>query len=114
MSETEKLSPILWRHETPEKSAGSYQYLHWCPGCKCGHTYHVGSSGRPSWSFNGNAEKPSFNPSMLLFEPLDGGGRRSICHYYVTDGEIRYQPDCEHELAGKSLPLPPIPEDYGF
>lgn len=114
-NEPEKLSPVLWRR--------GGRYLHWCPACRCGHTYHTNTEGRPSWSFNGNVEKPSFSPSMRIFTPAgpygDNGettGERTICHYYVTDGKIIYQEDCHHgtPFFGGTFDLRAIPEDYGF
>lgn len=106
MSKAEKLSPYLWKRDG--------MYLHWCQACKCGHIYNTLREGGPNWTFNGNIEKPSFTPSMLIYDPLPDGGRRTICHYFVTDGEIIYQPDCPHALAGQKLPLEPIPKNWGF
>ena len=113
MSEpAEKLSPILWRRQNPN---GSAIYLHWCPGCGHGHTYHT-----PAWSYNGQADQPSFTPSMRIFVPAgadddgDTWSEETVCHYFVTDGQIMYCSDSPHKLSGQSVPLPPIPEDYGF
>lgn len=113
---TEKLSPFLWRKSLREDPAKAY-YLHWCPACKHGHTYPVGGirDGGPNWSYNDNSEQPSFSPSMLIFMPAGRGfGQRTICHYYLTNGQIQYQGDCPHALAGQTVPMEPIPEDYGF
>lgn len=115
----EKLSPVLWRKRRKVKPEMAY-YLHWCQGCGHCHTYPTGGiSDRANWNFNGNIESPSFTPSMHIFIPammLDGEQRpqRTICHYYVTDGNIAYQMDSDHEFRGQTLPLQPIPEDYGF
>lgn len=53
------------------------------------------------WTFNGDYEKPTFRPSMLL----DAGilGKRS--HFYVTNGKIQYLSDCEHSMAGKTIDM---------
>lgn len=107
-----KHTPFLWQRGP--------NYLHWCQGCKYGHVYPTKRINGPNWDFNGNVEKPSFNPSMLIFIPerTDEDGTKSpqqtTCHYYVTDGEIRYQSDCPHQYSGQHLPLEPIPENYGF
>ena len=88
-----------------------------CPGCRESHL--VG----PSWSFNGDVECPTFQPSILVAgkqverddagkwtggwvrgedgEPLD-----MRCHSYVTDGQIQFLGDCTHALAGQTVPLP--------
>ena len=108
----EKLSPVLWRRQYPN---GMEIYLHWCPGCKSGHVYHVGNSSGPTWSFNGNFEQPSFTPSMRRFTPAhDGEPEQTDCHYFVTAGKILYCSDSRHSLSGQTVDLPPIPEDYGF
>lgn len=109
--ETEKLTPFLWRK-------GEY-YLHWCQGCKYGHLYQTDPSRSPSWNFNGDIERPSFSPSMRIYTPAHNDGEfahpeQTICHYFVTDGQIQYCDDSRHELKGQTLPLEPIPEDYGF
>jgi hypothetical protein len=95
-------------------------YLFWCPGCGCGHVYHVkaeeGRPGSPVWGFNGNMEKPTFTPSLLNWH--DGYPAENIppkrCHINLTDGIINYCGDCTHQLAGKSVPMEEIPATYGF
>jgi hypothetical protein len=108
-----KHSPTFWQRGP--------NYLHWCLGCQCGHVYPTNRINGPNWSFNGNVEKPSFTPSMRIFTPAGPYGEndemvpeKTICHYYVTDGQIAYCSDSDHELAGKTLPLEPIPDTYGF
>lgn len=76
---------------------------HWCPGCEELHRFSI-SKPLPNgsqWSFDGNLEKPTFQPSMNIGH----GG----CHYFLHAGVLKYQRDCEHELAGKEIPLPPLP-----
>src|SRR4051812_4201754 len=106
------MSPFLWRKPLPN---GGASYLHWCAGCGHGHTYQVKQPTRPNWTFNGSIDKPTFTPSMRVFLPAHGEGMKhspeqTICHYFLTDGMIRYLPDCQHRLAGKTMPLEPIPE----
>lgn len=81
--------------------------LHYCPACKDLHPYAVEKpfSNGAQWTFNNNAEKPSFSPSMKIT------CGRHICHYFVTDGNIIYCGDSTHEYAGKTLPLEPIPQE---
>ena len=108
----EKLSPVLWRRAYKD---GRATYLHWCPGCGHGHTYQV-----PRWSFDGDAQDPSFTPSMRIFVPAganddgDTWPEETLCHYFVTNGKILYCSDSKHGLSGQTVDLPPIPEDYGF
>lgn len=95
----------------------SYEPKHWaifCPSCKQVHSF----DGR--WSFNGNQDKPTFKPSMLVNKDvtkadvreyeLDGKTHRyerHRCHSFVTDGKIRFLNDCTHSMAGKTVELEP-------
>lgn len=107
----------------------------WCPGCNTAHSVAVNADKSPSWSWNGDVEKPTFSPSILVrsghYVPMyDGGGcwcdfnaelaakgeeptkhRCGICHSFVTNGCIQFLGDCTHELAGKTVDLPPWPGD---
>jgi len=40
-----------------------------------------------------------------------GGGRapHACCHYFIKAGQIEFQGDSTHALAGKTVPLPPLP-----
>jgi hypothetical protein len=33
-----------------------------------------------------------------------------ICHYFLTDGLISFCGDSTHDFAGKTVPLPELPE----
>lgn len=90
-------------------------YLFACPGCEESHFLTVAPHQAPngaSWQFNGNLEKPTFQPSILSsIEPSPGSDRpKRVCHSFVTDGEIRFLSDCTHDLAGKTVELPVIPD----
>ncbi|ACB80822.1 hypothetical protein Mpop_2665 [Methylorubrum populi BJ001] len=80
--------------------------LFWCPGCDGAHAVNVGPGG---WSFNGDFERPTFLPSVLVrYDGSDAGkdgAPPAVCHSFVTDGEIRYLNDCTHALAGQTVPL---------
>lgn len=78
---------------TPEGKHGGY--IIYCQGCK---TYHA-FDGR--WTFNGDFEKPTFSPSMLVNKDR----QESRCHSFVTDGKIQYLSDCFHDLAGQTIDL---------
>lgn len=61
----------------PEGKEEPYGWMHWCPACRRPHVFAVERpSTSPSaarWSFDGNVEKPTFSPSMLIYvdmEPL--------------------------------------------
>lgn len=73
----------------------------WCPGCDEAHAVPV--TGPNAWRFDGNVESPTLSPSLLC-----KGVRR--CHSFVREGSWQFLTDCEHGLAGKTVPLPPLPD----
>jgi hypothetical protein len=95
-------------------------FVHWCPACEEMHVLP------DSWRFDGDLENPSFFPSFkhegLKREFADGkwtgqwirdaGGNTIpfICHYNLVSGQLQFCNDCTHVLAGKTVPLPPLPE----
>ncbi len=75
-------------------------YLFECPGCNTDHQIDN------SWTFNGDMDKPTFNPSYRCWwEDKDGAHN---CHCFITDGFIKFLSDCTHELAGTTVELPDI------
>lgn len=96
----QKLSPIL---------AKGHKYWHYCPACESIHGYD------DRWKWNGNIDRPSFTPSMkMTWSHWEGEEppKENCCHYFVTDGQIIYCGDCTHELVGKTIPMPVIPDNY--
>ncbi|HRZ02382.1 MAG TPA: DUF6527 family protein [Burkholderiaceae bacterium] len=108
-----------------------------CPGCQEAHVVYVGGDGpgpRSRWEWDGNVERPTFSPSILVtgadfteagraaYEawyaagcpnggvPAEGFERRDTrCHSFVRDGQIEFLGDCTHALAGQTVPLPAWP-----
>jgi hypothetical protein len=92
----------------------------WCPGCDGAHQVGVGDGPGPRWGFNGDGDKPTFTPSILVrgvqrmtddeYARIMGGEhiepRPFVCHSFVTDGRIRFLGDCTHSLAGQTVDLP--------
>lgn len=68
-----------------------------CPGCES----PVRIKG---WLWNGNAEQPTFSPSILTTMH----GHR--CHSFIRDGKIEFLNDCTHELKGQTVDLPELPD----
>ena len=107
-------------------------YLWWCPGCEAwGKLQPEGSYGHgvgthifhiPPWTFdNDNMEKPSFSASYLSYgipanpdaDPKhfpSGYAGSPRCHSFVKDGMIQFLADCDHPLAGQTVPMAPIPD----
>ncbi len=76
-----------------------------CPGCKGGHA--VWTTGKVQWSFNGSLDKPTFDPSILIYgwKNPDGSVGQPRCHLYVRDGQLQFLDDCEHEYKGRTVPM---------
>ena len=71
----------------------------WCPGCKNVHSIPVRGTDGPMWSWNDSIIFPTLKPSILK------SGYGPKCHSYVTAGVVRFLKDCEHDLAGKTVPM---------
>lgn len=85
-------------------------YSHHCPGCGSMHVYYIvefNTPPNPTWVFNGNFEKPTFMPSMLVRWSYGDPPVKHVCHYNITDGMIKFHTDCTHKLVGQTVPLPP-------
>jgi hypothetical protein len=90
--------------------------MFWCPGCRQGHVVRINSTEHPSWSFDGNVEAPTITPSYREYIPANadrGRPEKTTCHCIVTRGEIAFCGDSPHTLSGKTVPMEPIPADYG-
>lgn len=47
----------------------------YCPGCRYDHDLAVAQyieGGNPQWDFDGNIERPTFSPSLLVFKDDPG------------------------------------------
>ena len=85
----------------------------YCPGCKDRH--HVPVSTAQGWGFNNNFEKPTLQPSVLVYpaDRLDAAGqkvRTPRCHIFMHEGRIQFLSDCEHALAGQDVEMQPEEE----
>lgn len=112
---------------------GTFGYAFYCPGCK--HTHHINTRKDPNhpnghvWEFDGNLEKPTFAPSLLVrwtmheppvtpenydqykANPWEQTKVEKVCHSFIRSGQIQFLTDCTHELAGKTVDIPPHPSD---
>lgn len=75
-----------------------------CPGCEIHHRIAHGPGDGPRWTWNGNVDAPTFQPSILVRYPW--GDKQVVCHSFVTDGRIQFLDDCTHALAGQTVDLP--------
>jgi len=83
-------------------------YLFWCPGCKARHALNVGRQRRPVWTFSGDMENPTFSPSLLYPD------KTPRCHLFLRGGKLEFLSDCGHALAGQTVDLPDIPDEYAM
>jgi len=104
-------------------STGNHQgWMIECPACGNGHLFDT------RWIFNGDLEKPTFTPSMMIKSGHYAGPPEkpcwcdynkehpdqpapfecSICHSVVTDGKIAFCGDSTHKLAGQTVDLPDL------
>jgi hypothetical protein len=101
-----------------------------CPGCHQTHAVGIGSGPGPRWGFNGDTNKPTLTPSLLVrsghyahggqvgncwcdYEARLGkkpGFSCYVCHSFVVDGRIQFLGDCTHALAGQTVDLPECEE----
>ena len=102
--------------------------MFFCPGCDEAHSLRAGI-----WSFNGDFDRPTFSPSILVksghyCQGQDGKpcwctyeqrfGKRApfscyICHSFVREGQIQFLADCTHSIAGQTVVLPDWPYASG-
>ena len=69
-----------------------------CPGCKEPH-------GPQAWGFNGDHDRPTLSPSILVHPAPRMSRTTPRYHSFVRDGRIEFCGDSEHELAGTTVDL---------
>jgi hypothetical protein len=79
------------------KASDEISYWLWCPGCEDAHRI------TNLWDFDGNLDQPTFSPSIL-----SQGVTR--CHSFVRAGFWEFLDDCDHDLAGKTVPMVHLPK----
>lgn len=114
------------------KTATGYRF--WCPGCKDTHEFWTDKPGGFNWSFNGNVDKPTFSPSLLIRTGHYATGHKpgescwctynaehpdkkspfecGVCHLFLESGMLKFLSDCTHPLAGQTVELPNLPEKF--
>lgn len=84
-------------------------FKHYCAGCRGLHYFPVDrhyTEGN-NWNLdNRDWDAPSFTPAMMWQTADD-----KFCHYELKFGFQHFKPDCTHLLAGKDVPLLPIPTE---
>lgn len=109
---------------------------YWCQGCDMLHQVRVGEGPGPRWGYNGNPDRPTFTPSVLVrWDTLSPAARernqafyrehgrymtreelpadvQHVCHTFITDGRVQFLSDCTHQFAGQTLDLPELHKDW--
>jgi hypothetical protein len=78
-----------------------------------------------NWTFDGNVESPTFEPSVKItgkqainvngkwtgeyVRGPDGKALDACCHYFLHNGKLVFQNDCTHAMKGKTVALPELP-----
>lgn len=76
-------------------------YAIFCPACKRIHCF--------STEFHKiNLEEVTVTPSLLM-NPFDVDS--PLCHSFITNNQIRFLGDCEHEFKNQTLDLPEVPDE---
>lgn len=93
-----------------------------CPGCGIAHFVNVKAwqAGCAVWTWNGDRDKPTFSPSLLVRwngskrgdsdEPRHpySSDEKRVCHSFVRDGQWQFLGDCTHTLRGQTVQIPPF------
>lgn len=90
---------------------GEHRVVHylWCPGCEDVHAIDV--VGSRAWQWDGDAEAPTYSPSLLTSYGSVAGQPR-LCHSFIVAGQWQFLGDSTHALAGQTVPMVPYPEEY--
>ena len=100
-----QISPYLQRFE--------HSYGFYCPSCKVLHTVRTDNRHAHNWIFDGNVNKPTFNPSVKVEWPQPDVNGRYICHFFVRSGKLEYCGDTtDREYSGKIVDLPELPTEW--
>lgn len=93
-----------------------------CPGCSATHypnspitlagihLVNIDPAHKPCWGYNGDDERPTLTPSVLVRLPLPDGSVHT-CHFFVRNGQIHYCADSTHSMAGKIVDMVELTEE---
>lgn len=92
-------------HPISKPAPGAFTHVFMCPGCHTGHGIIVNNPPGPSWQFNGDVDRPTITPSILVNRDRVNPAAE-VCHSFVNDGKIQFLSDCTHAMAGQTVELP--------
>ena len=103
------MSPVV--RSTPIKGTDTIRHEVWCPGCEGRHAWQTADGPHPkgpTWDYDGNPERPTVSPSLLVMYGGLSGDRR--CHSFIQNGQWQFLGDSTHTLAGQTVPMVQIEE----
>lgn len=100
------LDARMFKYTTQDGRLRAILYI---PGMEVKLALPIDNGPQPCWVFQGNEYKPTFIPSIFT-EYRWGDIKIRRNHVIVRDGIITYLPDCTHEYAGRTIPLPRLRE----
>jgi hypothetical protein len=101
---------VVERLEQRDPNTVIKKHYYWCPGCDALHGIAIRpdvQSNGASWTFTGTLDRPTYEPSQLF--ALKGPPRK-VCHTFIRNGLIEFLTDSTHAMAGRTVPLPPLPD----
>jgi hypothetical protein len=102
---------------------GVVSWFFWCPACSESHSVETAGKdskpapGRPRWTKTGTDERPTFHPSLRVFDIPGTTAEKSAkriwntqCHLWVREGRIEYCADSPHAMKGTTIDMVDYPE----
>ncbi len=86
------------------KLGGEDRVVFRCPACESCHNIVPGR-----WRWNGDVDSPTFSPSVRV--TWGNTKSASCCHFFVTNGRVKFCADSTHALAGQEVDLPDLTSD---
>jgi len=86
-----------------------------CPAQNCGMVRiptQGAASAETKWDWNGSLDKPTITPSIRVSWDFGDPPVHNCCHVNITDGKITFYADSTNELAGKTIEMPEVDEDF--
>ena len=98
------------RVEFTSDGHGVVAYFVYCPACERAHRFITNNGVDPKhvWSFDGNLENPTFEPSLLVTGGFEGS---EVCHSYLRGGVWEFLSDSTHGVTGK-VKMVDFPDGY--
>ena len=97
--------PKIYIHE----KTASQRLVFFCPACETSHSVIIqkgqGVSGQV-WEWNGSSEEPTLTQPVIITVDDSSGVGSSVCRSTITEGLIKFAPECTHQMSGQLVPLP--------